>query len=102
MVRPVYDLAELTQLPVAERLKLLEALWESLRPEPAAAELTFAELALLDERIREADEHPERAIPWEQARAQLWANQRAAERDAAGPPDARRSGKMAADPERGE
>ena len=98
MVRPVYDLAELTQLPVAERLRLLEALWESLRPEPAAGELTTAELALLDERIREHEAHPERAIPWEQVRAHLWANQAADERGGAPEPVTRPS---ATDSERG-
>ena len=83
MVRPVYDLAELTQLPVAERLRLLEALWESLRPEPAAGELTPAELTLLDQRVRDHEAHPERAIPWDQVRAHLWANQSADERQEA-------------------
>ena len=79
MVRPAYDLAELTQLPVAERLRLLDALWESLRQEPAAAEFSAEELALIEARASEHAHDPDSAIPWEAVRAELLAAQEADE-----------------------
>jgi putative addiction module component (TIGR02574 family) len=82
MVRPAYDLAELTQLPVAERLRLLDALWESLRQEPAAAEFSAEELALIDARAAEHARDPGAAVPWDVVRAELLAAQEADERRA--------------------
>jgi putative addiction module component (TIGR02574 family) len=43
------DVAELLKLPVEERLRLMEALWESLSTE--ALPLGDAHMAILDERL---------------------------------------------------
>ncbi|HVS23053.1 MAG TPA: addiction module protein, partial [Gammaproteobacteria bacterium] len=45
------SLAELLELPVEERLKLLEALWESIAELPEALELTEAQKQELDRRL---------------------------------------------------
>lgn len=77
MVRPALDL---TQLTVAERLELIQALWDSLRLQPEAVPLTPAERALVAERRAEHRRNPAGAVPWDAVRAELWAEQ---ERDEA-------------------
>ena len=44
-------LSELLELPVEERLKLVEALWESVAECPEALELTAAQKQELDRRL---------------------------------------------------
>ena len=45
------NLSELLQLPVEERLKLVEALWESIAEFPEALKLTPAQKQELDRRL---------------------------------------------------
>ena len=66
--------AELLKLDVATRLKLIEELWDSIAGDPAAAAqlpLTYAERALLDQRLREHAENPSSARAWTQVRAEI-------------------------------
>jgi len=69
---------ELFKLSAAERLELVEALWDSIAAErenePFA--LSEAQREELDRRLRELDEHPERARPWDEVRERLWARKR--------------------------
>jgi putative addiction module component (TIGR02574 family) len=64
---------QLFELSTAERLELVEELWDSI-----AAELEGEPFPLSDEqrdelerRLRELEEHPERARPWEEVRERL-------------------------------
>jgi putative addiction module component (TIGR02574 family) len=69
---------ELLKLSLAERLELVEELWDSIAAECEREPfpLTDAQREDLERRIRELDEHPERAIPWEEARERLRARHR--------------------------
>lgn len=80
MVRPAFDLAQLAQMTVAERLELLDALWASLARQPEVLPLTPAQLALVVERRAEHARDPEGAVPWDVVRADLEADQVADER----------------------
>lgn len=83
MVRPAVDLAALVALPPAERLALVQALWDSLRAEPGALPVTEAERALVARRRAEVRRDPDAALAWEDIRAELGAEQDADERAAA-------------------
>jgi len=66
--------ADLLELDIAQRLELIEELWESIVDEAnvgATLPLSTAERALLDQRLREDDEDPDAAIPWSEAKARL-------------------------------
>lgn len=65
---------ELFKLSRAEKLELVEELWDNIATDPEAepAPLSAAQREELDRRIREMDEHPERALPWEEVRDSLW------------------------------
>jgi len=67
--------AELMELTPAERIKLVEELWDSIEPErlpPLSAE----ELDELDRELAEHRADPSRAQSWETVRAWLWSRRR--------------------------
>lgn len=82
MVRPSVDLAALVALPPAERLALVQALWDSLRAEPGALPVSDAERALVAARRAELGREPDLALDWAEVRAELWSEQEADERAA--------------------
>jgi len=69
---------ELFKLSAAERMELVEELWDSIAAEREGEPfpLTEAQRQDLDRRMKELDEHPERARPWEEVRRRLWARTR--------------------------
>ncbi|MFO0691749.1 MAG: addiction module protein [Myxococcota bacterium] len=64
-------LGELTR---DEKLELVEELWDEIATDRDVepAELSATQQAELMRRIRELDEDPDRAIPWEVVRERLW------------------------------
>lgn len=61
---------EALRLPADERLELVGLIWDSLEDEQQI-ELTPEQIAELDRRWKLYQEDPSRAIPWEEAHAQL-------------------------------
>jgi putative addiction module component (TIGR02574 family) len=62
---------ELLKLPPAERLALLEELWDSI-PEPGTAlAVTSEQYADLERRLAEADADPRGGLPWQEARNRI-------------------------------
>jgi putative addiction module component (TIGR02574 family) len=58
-------------LPLAERIELAEALWESITREGYEPPLTPSQAAELDRRLEAHRRNPEAAVPWEQIKAEL-------------------------------
>ena len=73
MAKRTLDLRKLRRLPVAERLKAVEELWDSIADEKPelAVPLTPALVAELESRLSEHGADPSSAIPWEQVRDEL-------------------------------
>ena len=66
--------AELLKLDVAERLELIEELWDSIAADPHGGDLvpmTDEERALLDARLQEHRADPGAARPWPEVRADI-------------------------------
>lgn len=61
------------RLSVAERLALVEDLWDSIAEESAAASLTDAQRAALDRRLAEYAANPDDVVPWEDVKATITA-----------------------------
>jgi putative addiction module component (TIGR02574 family) len=57
-------------LPVADRLQL-ETIWDSINDGAQTLPLSGEQRALLDRRLADNAAHPEKALTWEQVRAQL-------------------------------
>ena len=53
------DVAEILKLPVEERMRLAELIWESLAVEPAAVPLGDAHRAVIDERLADHERNPD-------------------------------------------
>lgn len=66
-------LEEALKLPVAERRKLAEDIWESLDGVPDAFALTPEQAAELQRRIDHHEKFPEEGIPWETVMAEALA-----------------------------
>ena len=68
------NIDDLLKLPVAERVELAMALWESIENSPEAEALfplTDAQRAELDRRLAEHERDPSTAIPWEEVQRRL-------------------------------
>jgi putative addiction module component (TIGR02574 family) len=73
MSQPAFNFRE---LPIPERLQLVEDIWDSIAEEanahPERLPLTETQRTELDRRIADADAHPEANIPWEVVRDKLF------------------------------
>ena len=62
-------LAEALKLSPSDRLRLIEALWDTLSEEDIP--VTPEERALLDERLADLEKHPGAQSPWPEVKARL-------------------------------
>ncbi len=62
------DLRPILELPVSERLRVLEEIWDSLAADVDAAPLSEEVKQELDLRLAELEADPNSGVPWEEAR----------------------------------
>ncbi len=62
---------ELFKLSAAERLELVEELWDSIADEDEALALTDEQREDLERRLAEADADPTGGSPWEEVRERI-------------------------------
>jgi len=65
------DLDEVLRLPVVERLRLVEAIGDSIAEQSGAVPLTDAQRAELDRRVAEHEADPDDVVPWEDIKASI-------------------------------
>ena len=63
VARPALDIAKLTP---AERLQLVEELWDSLSDTPEAVPVTDAQRVELDRRLDDLEQEGPSGIPWDE------------------------------------
>lgn len=68
------NLSEVLKLPVDERLKLVESIWNSIAEFPDSLELTAEQKTELDRRLDEYAADPTSGISWSDLKAQLLAD----------------------------
>jgi putative addiction module component (TIGR02574 family) len=64
-------LAEAKKRPFAEKMQLVEDLWDAIAAEAAAQRLSDAQRQLLEARLRESDANPDDGKPWDEVRAEI-------------------------------
>lgn len=64
-------LSDVLELPVAERLKLVEAIWDSIADAPEALQLTEAQRAELERRLDDYEKNPEAGSPWSEVKERV-------------------------------
>lgn len=62
---------EIAQLSVAERLALVENIWDSVAKSPDEIPMTQEQCEELDRRIEEFEENPKDGIRWQDLKAML-------------------------------
>ena len=68
------SLAELLKLSVPERIRLVEAIWDSIAAAPDALEISDAEREELDRRWEAFERDPSVGSPWSDVRARILRN----------------------------
>ncbi len=66
-------LSEVLQLPVSERLRLVEAIWESIVECPEQLDLTEDQREELDRRLEAYRKDPDAGSPWAEVKARVLA-----------------------------
>lgn len=64
-------LAEILELPVEERVKLVQVIWDSVSAVPEPYPLTAAEKRKLDHRLESYRRNPEAVSPWAEVKERI-------------------------------
>jgi putative addiction module component (TIGR02574 family) len=64
-------LSDVLELPVSERLKLVEAIWDSIADAPETLALNEAQRAELDRRLEEYERDPGAGSPWSEVKSRI-------------------------------
>jgi putative addiction module component (TIGR02574 family) len=67
---PTMQSLGIDQLSVADRLRLVEEIWDSIAPEIESAPLTEAQRQEVDRRLAAHRANPQAAVPWQQVEAE--------------------------------
>jgi len=73
MASPLLD--EIRKLSLAERIQLVEDVWDSIAAEGEEFPIPESHRAGLARRREEHRQSPEDVVPWEEVRRQLWAEE---------------------------
>ena len=65
------SIADVLELPIQERIRLVELIWESIAAVPEAVKVSSELKADLEVRFKEFEANPEAGYSWEQVRACL-------------------------------
>ena len=65
------QLSEILQLSVAERIQLVEDIWDSIAQMPEAVPLTDEQRAELDRRLESYRANPDEGISWNELKEKL-------------------------------
>jgi putative addiction module component (TIGR02574 family) len=56
------EIAEILRLPIEERLRLVELIWESIAADPSTIPIGDAHRKVIDERLAEHDSNPDDVV----------------------------------------
>lgn len=65
------SIADILELPVQERIRLVELIWDSVAAVPEAVKISPALKAELEARLTEFEANPEAGYSWDQVKARL-------------------------------
>ena len=63
--------SEVLDLPIADRLRAVQAIWDSLAAQPNEVPITATQRREVEEALREYSEAPQDVIPFDEARRRL-------------------------------
>lgn len=68
---PPIPISDILGLPVQERIRLVELIWDSVAAVPEAVEISPALKAELEARLAEFEANPEAGYSWEEVKSRL-------------------------------
>jgi putative addiction module component (TIGR02574 family) len=71
-----FTAADILELPVPERLQLVEDIWNTIADAPEALDLTDDDKRLIDERLEACRQNPGAGSPWEEVMARITARKK--------------------------
>ena len=71
-----FSAADTLALPVAERLRLVQDIWDSIAAAPETFALTEEDKRLIDERLEACRQNPQAGSPWPEVRARIAARRK--------------------------
>ncbi|MFZ2541336.1 MAG: addiction module protein [Gallionella sp.] len=66
-----FSIVEILELPIQERIRLVELIWESVAAVPDAVKITPELKTELEARLKEFEANPEAGYSWDQVKARL-------------------------------
>ncbi|MCW5553067.1 MAG: addiction module protein [Verrucomicrobiae bacterium] len=66
-----FSAADTLEMPVAERLRLVQDIWDSIAAAPETLPLTEEDKRLIDERLEACRQNPQAGSPWPEVRARI-------------------------------
>jgi putative addiction module component (TIGR02574 family) len=66
-----FSAADVLELPLEERLQLVEDIWNSIADAPEALQLSNKDKRLIDERLRSRQSNPKAGSPWAEVYARI-------------------------------
>ena len=70
-MKPI-TLDEVLQLPVPDRIRIVEAIWDSIVDSPEELEISDEQRAELDRRLESLERNPHAGAPWAEVRDRIW------------------------------
>lgn len=70
-MKPI-TLDEILQLPVPERIRIVETIWDSIADTPEALELSDEQKTELDRRLEDLEKNPGVGSTWTEVRDRIW------------------------------
>ncbi len=71
-----FSAADTLELPVSERLRLVQDIWDSIAAAPETLPLTEEDKRLIDERLEACRKDPQAGSPWPEVRARIAARRK--------------------------
>jgi putative addiction module component (TIGR02574 family) len=65
------SLSDVFELPVADRIRVAQALWDSVAEDPDQVPVTEEQRVLLEKYYQDYLANPEECVPWSEIRAKL-------------------------------
>jgi len=65
------EFTDLLDLPIEERARLAQAIWDSIAEVPERVQLTESDRQELDRRLASYLENPEEGLPWSEVRSRI-------------------------------
>ena len=65
------DMDSIKRLSVAERVRLVQDIWDTLQPTTEELPLTEEQRQLIDRRLEEHRQDPASAVPWEDVKGRI-------------------------------